>query len=72
MLNNVRNAEGDFKDVNIEIRNTVEGEIRKINKFARKINDNLLYYMASVLGLCIKLSLIVSYISEQHSRFLVF
>lgn len=60
MLNNVRNTEGDFKDMNIEIRGIVERGIRKINKFARKIDDNLLYYIASVLDLRIKSSLIIS------------
>ena len=60
LLSDVRNAEGDFKDVNIEIRDAVERGIRKINKFARKMDDNLLYYVASVLDPRIKLSLIMS------------
>jgi hypothetical protein len=71
LLNNVRNAEGDFKDVNIEIRDTVERGIRKTNKFARKMDDNLLYYMASVFSPRIKSSLIVSRMSEQDSGLIV-
>ncbi|KAJ5863000.1 hypothetical protein N7455_007273 [Penicillium solitum] len=71
LLNNVRNAEGDFEDVNIEIRDAVERGIRKMNKFARKMDDNLLYYMASVLDPRIKSSLIVSQMSEQDSGLIV-
>ena len=71
LLNDVRNAEGDFEDVNIEIRDAVERGIRKMNKFARKMDDNLLYYVASVLDLRIKSSLIVSQMSEQDSGLIV-
>lgn len=71
LLNDVRNAEGDFEDVNIEIRGAVEIGIRKMNKFARKMDDNLLYYVASVLDPRIKSSLIVSQMSEQDSGLIV-
>lgn len=71
LLNDVRNAEGDFEDVNIEIRDAVERGIRKMNKFARKMDDNLLYYVASVLDPRIKSSLIVSQMSEQDSGLIV-
>jgi hypothetical protein len=42
-----------------------------MNKFARKMDDNLLYYVASVLDPRIKSSLIVSQISEQDSALIV-
>ncbi|KAJ5593543.1 hypothetical protein N7537_010447 [Penicillium hordei] len=71
LLNDVRNAEGDFEDVNIEIRDAVERGIRKMNRFARKMDDNLLYYVASVLDPRIKSSLIVSQMSEQDSGLIV-
>jgi hypothetical protein len=71
LLNDVRYAEGDFEDVNIEIRDAVERGIRKMNKFARKMYDNLLYYVASVLDPRIKSSLIVSQMSEQDSGLIV-
>ncbi|GKZ63695.1 hypothetical protein AnigIFM49718_005633, partial [Aspergillus niger] len=71
LLNEVRNAEGDFEDVSVEIRDAVEGGIRKMNKFARKMDDNLLYYVASVLDPRIKSSLIVSQMSEQDSGFII-
>jgi hypothetical protein len=48
LLNDVQNAEGDFEDVSNEIRNAAERGIQKMNKFARKLDDNLLYYVASV------------------------
>lgn len=70
LLDEGRNAEGDLEDVSIEIRDAVEGRIRKMNKFARKIDDNLFYYMASVLDQRIKPSLIVSQMSEQDSGFI--
>ncbi|OJZ88799.1 hypothetical protein ASPFODRAFT_103956, partial [Aspergillus luchuensis CBS 106.47] len=62
---------GDFEDVSVEIRDAVEGGIRKMNKFARKMDDNLLYYVASVLDPRIKSSLIVSQMSEQDSGFII-
>lgn len=65
LLNDVRNVEGEFEDVSIEIRDAVEGGIRKMNKFASKMDHNLLYYVASVLDPRIKSSLIVSQMSEQ-------
>ncbi|KAJ5752721.1 hypothetical protein N7520_009638 [Penicillium odoratum] len=71
LLNDVQNAEGDFEDVSIEIRNAVERGIQKMNKFARKMDDNLLYYVASVLDPRIKSSLIVSQMSEQDSALIV-
>ena len=37
-----------------EIRNAVERGIQKMNKFARKMDTNLLYYVASVLDPRIK------------------
>ncbi|KAJ6003904.1 hypothetical protein N7540_013186 [Penicillium herquei] len=71
LLNEVQNAEGDFEDVSIEIRKAVERGIEKMNKFARKIDDNLLYYVASVLDPRIKSSLIVSQMSEQDLALIV-
>ncbi|KAJ5737452.1 uncharacterized protein N7483_002577 [Penicillium malachiteum] len=71
LLNDVRNAEGDFEDVNIEIRDAMERGIQKMNKFARIMDDNLLYYVAPVLNQRIKSSLIVSQMSEQSSGVIV-
>lgn len=71
LLNDVRNAAGDFEDVNTEIRNAVERGIRKMNKFARKMDDNLLYYVASVLDPRIKSSLIVSQMSDQDAGLII-
>lgn len=42
-----------------------------MNKFARKMDDNLLYYIASVLDTRIKSSLIVSQMSEQDVGLIV-
>ncbi|KAJ5100906.1 hypothetical protein N7456_006958 [Penicillium angulare] len=71
LLDDVRNAEGDFENVHIEIRDAVEKGIRKMNKFSRKMDDNLLYYVASVLDPRIKSSLIVSQMSEQDAGLIV-
>ncbi|KUM56057.1 hypothetical protein ACN42_g11169 [Penicillium freii] len=60
LLDEVQRAEGDFEDVDTEIRDAVERGIQKMNKFARKMDTNLLYYVASVLDPRIKLSLIGS------------
>ncbi|KAN0083716.1 hypothetical protein V8E54_002804 [Elaphomyces granulatus] len=37
-------AEGDFKDAPTEIREIVNKGIRKMNKFAKKMDGNILYH----------------------------
>jgi hypothetical protein len=41
LLDDIKNAEGDFKDAPAEIREIVNKGIRKMNKFA-KMDDNIL------------------------------
>jgi hAT family protein len=71
LLDDVQKAEGDFEDVDTEIRDAVERGIRKMNKFARKMDDNLLYYVASVLDPRIKSSLIRSQMNEQDAVLII-
>ncbi|KAJ5704488.1 hypothetical protein N7536_000177 [Penicillium majusculum] len=71
LLDEIQKAEGDFEDVDTEIRDAVERGIQKMNKFARKMDTNLLYYVASVLDPRIKSSLIGSQMSEQDAGLII-
>ncbi|KAJ5704441.1 hypothetical protein N7536_000130 [Penicillium majusculum] len=71
LLDEVQKAEGDFEDVDTEIRDAVERGIQKMNKFARKMDTNLLYYVASVLDPRIKSSLSGSQMSEQDAGLII-
>lgn len=54
-----------------EIRDAVERGIQKMNKFARKMDTNLLYYVASALDPRIESSLIGSQMSEQDAGLII-
>ncbi|CAI7622066.1 unnamed protein product [Penicillium palitans] len=71
LLDDVQKAEGDFEDVDTEIRNAVGRGIHKMNKFARKIDTNLLYYVASVLDPRIKSSLIGTQMNAQDAGMII-
>ena len=71
LLDDVQKAEGDFENVDTEIRDAVERGIQKTNKFTRKIDTNLLYYVASVLDSGIKSSLIGSQMSAQDAGLII-
>ena len=60
VLDDIKNGEGDFKDAPAEIREIVDKGIRKMNKFAKKMDDNILYYVASILDPRVKISFIES------------
>jgi hypothetical protein len=71
LLDDVQKAEGDFEDVDTEIRNAVGRGIHKMNKFARKMDTNLLYYVASVLDPRIKSSLIGTQMNAQDAGMII-
>ena len=58
VLDNIKKAEGDFEGVTKEIQDTVRAGIQKLNKFMKKMDGNILYYVAVILNLYIKTSFI--------------
>ena len=71
LLDDIQGGSGDFEGVNKDIRAAVEGGIRKMNKFARIMDDNILYYMAAVLDPRIKTSLIEAQMSEPDAQLII-
>ena len=71
LLDDIQGASGDFEGVNEDIRAAVEGGIRKMNKFARMMDDNVLYYVAAVLDPRIKTSLIEAQMSEPDAQLII-
>ena len=78
LLSDVSAAQGDFDGVHATVRACVQHAMAKADKFLRKMDENLLYYVASVLDPRIKISLIeahmkradTSLITSQVKRFL--
>jgi hypothetical protein len=71
LLDDIQGARGDFEGVNGDIRAAVEWGIRKMNKFARLMDDNILYYVAAVLDPRIKTSLIQAQMSEPDAQLII-
>ncbi|KAK9372518.1 ribonuclease H-like domain-containing protein [Lipomyces chichibuensis] len=67
LLDDIKGAKGDFEGVNADIRDAVEGGIRKMNKFARMMDDKILYYVASVLDPRIKTSCLEAQMSNADA-----
>ncbi|KAK9846797.1 hypothetical protein MYU51_000747 [Penicillium brevicompactum] len=71
LLDDVQKAQGGFEDVDTKIRDGMERGIQKMNKFARKLDTNLLYCVASVLDPRMKSSLIGSQMSAQVTGLII-
>lgn len=63
--------QGDFEGVDADIRQAVERATRKMNKFLKKMDDNILYYVAVALDPRIKTSLIDAQMDESNARLIV-
>jgi len=68
LLDDVKNAEGDFADVNCEIQVAVEKAIRKLDKFTKKMDDNILHYVACIMDPRIKTTFIEAQMSSSDSQ----
>jgi hypothetical protein len=71
LLDNIKKAEGDFEDVTVEIQDAAEKGIRKMNKFAKRMDDNILYYVASILDPRIKTSFIEAQMSAPDAQLIM-
>jgi hypothetical protein len=71
LLDDVRMAQGDFEGVDVDIREAVERAIRKMNKFTKKMDDNILYYVAATLDPRIKTSLIEAQMDQSDARLII-
>lgn len=71
MLDDIKNEEGDFKDAPAEIREIVDKGIQKMNKFAKKMDGNILYYVASSLDPRVKPSFIESQMSVDDAHLII-
>ncbi|KAF7184345.1 hypothetical protein CNMCM7691_005097 [Aspergillus felis] len=71
LLDDIKKADGDFRNINVDIRDAVERGIQKMNKFVKRMDDNILYYVGSVLDPRIKTSLIEAQMSEQDSQLII-
>jgi len=71
LLNDVKLAEGSFEGVDEDIRHAVEGAIKKMNKFAKKMDDNILYYVAAVLDPRIKTSFIKAQMNGPDAELVI-
>jgi len=68
LLDDVRTAQGEFTGVDADIRQAVERATRKMDQFTKKMDDNILYYVAVVLDPRIKTSLIEAQMDESSAR----
>jgi len=58
VLDDIKKNEGDFQGITKEVQNAVEAGIRKMDKFTKKMDANIIYYVAAVLDPRVKTSFI--------------
>ena len=68
LLDDVRTGHGDFEGVDASIQDAVERATGKMNKFTKKMDDNILYYVAAALDPRIKTSFIEAQMDESSAR----
>ncbi|EED14468.1 hypothetical protein TSTA_106780 [Talaromyces stipitatus ATCC 10500] len=71
ILDNIKNNKGDFQEITKEIQNAVEGGIRKMDKFTKKMDSNIIYYVAAILNPQVKTSFIQAQISKSDADMIV-
>ena len=64
LLDDVSKADSQFGNVGGDIRAAFAAGVAQVEEYTSLINDNIMYYAAVVLGLCIKCNLI----KEQYSN----
>ncbi|EED12073.1 hypothetical protein TSTA_001440 [Talaromyces stipitatus ATCC 10500] len=65
ILDDIKNNKGDFQEVTKKVQNAVEAGIWKIDKFTKKMDLNIIYYIAAVLNLQVKISFIRAQMSKS-------
>ena len=71
LLTDVSTAQGDLQNINASVKEAVRHALEKVEKFIRKIDENILYYVAAVLYPRIKTSLIAAYINSVDATLIV-
>lgn len=67
LLSDASTAQGDFHGVDPSIREAVQHALGKAEKFLRKMDDNILYYVATALDPRIKGSLVNAHMSSDDA-----
>lgn len=71
LLHDVCCAQGDFSVVNATVQAAVRPALEKVEKFTRKMDENILYYVATVLDPRIKTSLIRAHMGAADATLIV-
>ncbi|EED11685.1 conserved hypothetical protein [Talaromyces stipitatus ATCC 10500] len=61
----------DFQEITKEVQNAVEGGIRKMDKFTKKMDSNIIYYVAAILDPRVKTSFIRAQMSKSDADVIV-
>lgn len=67
LLTDVSTAQGEFQGVHATVKASVQHAKEKADKFMRKMDENILYYVATVLDPRIKTSLIDAHMSSADA-----
>jgi hypothetical protein len=71
LLTDVSTAQGDFQNINASVQEAVRHALEKAENFIHKMDENILYYVATVLDSGIKTSLIAAHIDSVDARLIV-
>jgi hAT family C-terminal dimerisation region len=71
ILDDIKKGEGDFQGITKDIQDAAEAGIQKMNKFAKKMDGNILYYVAAVLDPRIKTSVIRAQMNQEDANVIV-
>jgi hAT family C-terminal dimerisation region/Domain of unknown function (DUF4413) len=71
LLDDVKNSKGDFTNVSREVQAAAGKAIRKLDKFTKKMDDNLLHYVACILDPRIKTKFIAAQMSQSDAQHII-
>ncbi|EED12102.1 hypothetical protein TSTA_001730 [Talaromyces stipitatus ATCC 10500] len=71
ILDDIKNNKDDFQEITKEVQNAVEGGIRKMDKFTKKMDSNIIYYMAAILDPRVKTSFIQAQMSKSDADVII-
>ena len=71
ILDDIKKGDGDFQGIAKDVQDAAGAGIRKMDKFAHKMDGNILYYVAAVLDPRIKTSVIRAQMTEEDASVIV-
>jgi hAT family C-terminal dimerisation region/Domain of unknown function (DUF4413) len=71
LLDDVKNSKGDFSNVSREVQAAAGKAIRKLDKFTKKMDDNVLHYVACILDPRIKTRFITAQMSQSDAQHII-